>query len=399
MKRTLLLFLLVFSCGLAFSLDFGLLADQAFEAENDLTTYTPALAPWLSWDGGGRLSVYFSGVFSFKYSKSGDGDSGNGGWRDPALLPELSLFALTYRASDNFSLEAGRVNYADALGVTASGLFDGIRFSVSGPNYGSLSAGAYYSGLQYKETAEIIMTGDDMIHYSQPWSTDESGSYFASRRLFAALRWDAALGELNALSAEALFQFDLNDTVDTLHSQYGEILAEFFPRYMMRISAGAFFEVMERSDGDASAAFGALAGFRMDLPGAMNHGINLATQYSSGSWNDNFSAFTPISSHTQGMVFPGTFSGLWIFSAEYSARLFQALFGECSLRYFAKTYEESGDEGQLYGGELWASLAWQPLNDVRLIFGGGVFIPGTGNYYPADTDPLWKISAGLSLSF
>jgi hypothetical protein len=75
-----------------------------------------------------------------------------------------------------------------------------------------------------------------------------------------------------------------------------------------------------------------------------------------------------------------------------------SLFAEINASYFGRTYNEPGSDGNLYGGELWASLAWQPLEDVRATLGGGVFMPGMGNVYPAGTDAVWKIIAGLSLS-
>jgi hypothetical protein len=51
----------------------------------------------------------------------------------------------------------------------------------------------------------------------------------------------------------------------------------------------------------------------------------------------------------------------------------------------------------MYGAELWASLVWQPLDDLRLSLGGGLFFPGLGNIYPADSG-VWKITAALTLS-
>ena len=125
----------------------------------------------------------------------------------------------------------------------------------------------------------------------------------------------------------------------------------------------------------------------------------MALKFCSGAWNDTLTAFTPLSCASQGMVFPGIFSGLGMLSAGYSVRILPSLFAEGILSYFVKTYSDNLSDGNLYGSELWASLAWQPYNDLRLVFGGGVFLPGLGNAYPSGTDPMWKISAALSLSF
>ena len=113
--------------GFVFSSDFGLLLDQSIEAENKYFSYTPALIPWFSWNNGQGMSVYLSGILSLKYNNYDNGISDNDGLRKPLLLPELSRFSFTYRSGQS-SIEAGRVEYADVMGQTAYGLFDGLRF-------------------------------------------------------------------------------------------------------------------------------------------------------------------------------------------------------------------------------------------------------------------------------
>jgi hypothetical protein len=409
MKRTILVIaLLLLSAGFGFSLDFGLLADEKFEAENESIASTTGFAPWLSWDNGEGLSLYFSGVVSLWYSKSDDGDSENDGLGKPALLPELSRFALSYRINKNMSLEAGRVFYADALGVTASGLFDGARFEAAvGP--GAFSAGVYYTGLLYKETAKIVMTTADKNNYGDPRNLDEFfDDYFASRRVFGAARWDMPLGEEHSLSFEALAQFDLNgndpsgNKPDRLHSQYGEARLELFSFGEIGVTAGAFFEAMEMEGdiggNDFGMAFGALGAVRIDLPTPFNDGVKFTTKFSSGAWNDSFAAFTPLSAHSQGQVFAEPFSGMWVNKLNYEARLLPSLFAEAAFGYYARTYSQEGAGGNLYGGEAWAALAWQPFDDVRVNAGGGAFFPAMGNAKYNDGKVMWKVSAGLTLS-
>jgi len=387
--------LLVFFVSLGFSMDFGLATDQKAEMEKDHFLYTPSFIPWLSWNGGKGVSVYLSALLSLTYNNYSEGDLS--GWDEPVLLPELGRFAVTYR-NPRFSIEAGRVLYSDALGFTAGGLFDGARVEAA-LSAGTLSAGVFYTGLLYKGTAEVLMTETDVIEHAEPWDWDAFDRYFASRRVFGALRWDMPLFEYQSLSFEGVFQFDVNGNEQSLNSQYAEILVDFFFENSMRLSAGVLFEAMEAEE-EFAAALGFLARLGMDMPGSLNDSLSLTLKFTSGAWNDTFAAFTPISSFSQGMIFTGTLGGgLGMVSVDYSARLLQSLLAEATLRYFAMTYEDPAVDGNLYGGEFWASLAWQPVEDIRLSLGGGIFFPSLGNVYPSDTDPMWKARAVLSMSF
>ncbi|MDR0303121.1 MAG: hypothetical protein LBI04_12520 [Treponema sp.] len=407
MKRLALLPALFLLCAnLAFSLDFGFLLDEKFELEDKLITSTTGLTPWFSWDGGNGISVYLSGLVSLRYIKSDDGIDDNDGLGKPVVLPELSRFALSYRINQNMSLEAGRVSYTDVLGVTASGLFDGARFEAD-MGAGSLKAGLFYTGLLYKETAKILMTPSDTLNYGDPRNMENIvDEYFASRRFFASARWDMPLGDANNFSFEALAQFDLNGEEDKLNSQYGELQVELFTGSKVGFTAGAFFEAMEykvMKEDEFGIAFGGLGVLRIDLPTPINDALKFSAKYSSGYMDsDTITAFIPMSAHAQGQIFPEIFSGLGIAKLNYEARIVQSLFAEATFSYFVQTNsikDESGDSDKyLYGGEAWASLSWQPLDDIRVNLGGGIFLPSLGNITP-DADAAWKVSAGLSLSF
>ncbi|MDR1352608.1 MAG: hypothetical protein LBK05_04920 [Treponema sp.] len=392
--------------GLVFSLDFGLLADQKFEAEDKALFYDPSLTPWFSWAGNGGLSLYFSGKLSFKYSYYDDGFDDNDGWTDPVVLPELSRFALQYRPGPNFHIEAGRFAYSDTLGFAASGLFDGLRLEAD-LALGSVALGVWYTGFLYRETAKITMTALDMKNYAEPWGWDNFGAYFASRRAFASLRWDLTLLEFHTFSLEALAQFDLNDDERfppgsgeaRLHSQYGEIQAALFPSGRLGLIAGALFEAMENGDGEFAAALGGLLRLKAELPGSLSDNLTATVKFGSGQWNDTFAAFAPLVSSAQGVIFSGTLSGLGLFSVDYAARLHRTLLLEIALRYFARTWDDPAAPGKyFYGGEFWASLGWQPLDDLRLSLGGGAFFPALGTINPGG-DPQWKLNAALTLSF
>jgi hypothetical protein len=374
--------------GFVFSSDFGLLLDNNAEAEDKYSSYTSAFIPWFSQTNGQGMSAYLSGVVSLKYNKYDDGISDNDGLRKPVLLPELSRFSFAYRSGGRYSIEAGRIEYTDVLGQTASGLFDGLRFQADASVCG-VTIGAFYTGFLYKETAEILMTANDAIEYAKP--VEGLNDYCASKRAFAVGRLDIPLMEYHNFSFEALAQFDMNNNDEKLHSQYAQAVLELFTPKNMKISGGFVFETMENRNGDLAAAFGALASLETDVPGSLNDSLQLTAKFSSGPMNETFTGFVPLSSVTQGMVFNGIFSGLWQAKVNYAARLSPSLLAETNVSYFGRTYSEIGSDGNLYGGEFWASLAWQPLEDIRATLGGGMFFPKTGDAY-------WKINAGLLLS-
>jgi len=398
MRRVLLLLVLLLCviAGAVFSLDFGVLMEHEIEATNDLFFYSPSLTPWFSWDGGGNISAYASGIFFFEYYNYSN-NSGESGWAKPVFRFDLARTAVSWDINDSMSLEAGRVRYDDALGFTAAGLFDGARFQMILPQ-GVINAGLLYTGLLYRESALILMTANDAARYYEPWDKDFS-NYFASSRLLTTARWDMPLfGDANTLSAELLAQFDLNGNADYLNSQYVEAKYEFYLTDSFGLTAGALLEIMQNSWG-AAAAFGLFYGMGMEMPGALKDWINVNIKFTSGSSNENFPAFMPISSVSQGEVFQEPLSGLMLLSGDYSLRINKTMYAEAFLRYYIRTYKDPLAEGNFYGGELWGSFAWQPFDDARLTAGGGVFLPALGNVYPDGTGPMWKVNVTLAMSF
>ena len=398
-KLSFLSITLLLCSALGFGLDFGLLLDQTVEYENvtrpDKTfTYTPSVTPWFSWNGGKGFSVYLSAKASMKYQNISDGIPENDGWLRPAVLPEISRFQFSYRRG-NYSLDAGRIWYADTIGIAASGLFDGASL---GMRIGSASmrVGLYYTGLQFKETAKVVMSASDTADYGMPWDYDNFGAYFASKRAMGAFRLDLPLMEYQNLSFEALAQFDLNGADESLNSQYAEAKLDFFTKNNMALSGALLFELMQ-TDGSLTMAFGAFASFGMEVPGALNDGLKLSLKFSSGNWNDSVAGITPISCLEQGMIFSQSIDSLFVVKAAYDARFLPSLLGEASFSYFINTGSD-GLDGNLYGAELWAAIGWQPLNDLRFVLGGGAFFPFMGNIW-SDADPTWKLSAALSVSF
>ena len=410
MKRIALLLVLCFLCvNFVFSVDFGLLAEQKFEWEQDLAetktfSWSPTFTPWFSWDSGEGISVYLSGHFPLKYTKiiDDDIDDDKDNWGKPAFKFELTRSSFSYTARQ-FSFEAGRVIYSDIMGVTAAGLFDGIRLQV--PLFiGDFSAGLFYTGLLYKESAKIMMTATDGSNYAEPWD-EKFKYYFASRRILFAGRFDLPVMEYNNFSLEAIVQFDCNgEEDDRLHSQYFQGLMEIFTQGKIGIAGGAFIETMQSKvgdDDDFTLAIGALGVIRIDLPTPINDGLKFTSKFCSGPWNDTFTTYTPVSTQSQGQVFQEPFSDIWVNKLNYDVRILPSLFMETALSYFVKASTTPDDDGKkiMYGGEFWGSLAFQPVNDIRATLGGGMFLPKLGNFFPDDTKPMWKISAGVYISF
>jgi len=230
----------------------------------------------------------------------------------------------------------------------------------------------------------------------------EREKYFASSRFLTNVRYDMPLhnlplSEYHILSLEALLQFDLNGEQEFLHSQYGQAVIEFYPQDKANVAVGILLGTMESNSG-FSAAFGALARFRMALPTPFDSGIKVTGKFTSGPFDDTSYGFSPVSSHALGIIFSEPLSGLAMLSADYTARLNDTLLADAALLYFIRTYNDPIAEGNMYGCELQASIAWQPLDDLRLTLGSGLFFPALGNVY-ADKQTMWKIKASLLLSF
>jgi hypothetical protein len=398
-KRSLILaFLLLFVSGFVFSLDFGFDFRNGIEVKDTQFKYDAGLTPWFSFDTGNNFYAFLSCILTLRYDNYYNDTLNYDSW---VFIPELSRFVFIFRVSEKVSLEAGRMEFSDVLAFTASGLFDGIRFKMTIPP-GTISASFLFTGLLYKETANIIMTGADAADYNILFDGKNYNYYRASDRVIASIRMDMPLElpgtEAAKISADILTQFDLNDTDDYLHSQYAAALMEFYPGEMLKITGGLLFGAMQNAQ-STGMAFGLLAQCKIDVPftsAADLFGVTAKATF--GSTDNGFNSYQPVSGIPQGYVFEGTLSGLTSLGADYNIKIIDSLFAECAIRYFISTYSLFVSDN-LYGGELWASLAWQPLEEILVYLGGGLFIPGIGNVYPKDTGITWKIIAGITLSF
>ena len=417
MKRfAFVLCLLILTAGFAFSLDYGVLVEQqlVLQSENRddlLLGYNPRVTPWFSWMGENGLSVYLSGLVNLQYTNlliTEEGKDGYSGWGDPyvpVVTPELTRFCLTYNTS-LFSVEAGRIWYNDVTGLAASGLFDGARFAMGLP-FGSISASAFYTGFLYKENAEIKMTWLDTQEFDKQWFFDDFGKYFGSKRVIASVQYNIPFLEFHNLSFEVLAQFDVNGERTAFHSQYGEAMANLYLNSVMGLNAGVLFEAKENQAGEFGAGFGAITGFRMLVPGGLNDMVRVTGKFGSGFSGDYLGYFSPINSHKQGEIFDWAMGGLWTGRVSYEIRILQSLFAEASFSLFGRTWKDEGyynyetqkieKSSPLHGFEAWTSAAYQPFDDIRVTLGGGAFFPTKDSAYSSDI--IWKVSAGLTMSF
>jgi hypothetical protein len=395
----------------AAALDFGLALSQTLKTSNEdgnpgAFSYSPAAIPWLGGPLGENFNLYLSGRVGFEYSAAFEG--GDSAWRDPLALPELDRSELTWLLSPALSFTLGRQRFRDPAALAASGLYDGLSaaFSAGGSRF---SAAAWYTGLLYKDTADILITSRDRQEHGKPAALD-GASYFASRRALFSFEWEnPGLGPRSSLALALLAQFDLNEGEERLHSQY------LSGRWDVRLSGGAGLEAAavfgagEEQEGEAAVFFAGFLGGSWAPPGAWNGKLSLRVLYSSPSYGERLSAFVPVNSLPQGQVLSPALGGLSLVRAAYSLRPHRTLGLSAEGTYFIRTdtvsFQDSRDsdklksEGYFLGGELWGALQWTPLPDLALSLGGGAFFPGLGDVFEAGAEVRWKAALGVILSF
>jgi hypothetical protein len=289
----------------------------------------------------------------------------------------------------------------------AAGLFDGLSagFSAAGSRF---SAGAWYTGLLYKDTADIVMTGRDRAAYAEPPALDWDNGYFASRRVMGSLEWEKPdLGPRSSLALGVLAQFDLNgDDEDRLHSQY------LSARYGLRLFPGWDLQVDGvlgmGEDPEPAVFFAGGLGLNWTPPGTLDQRLSLGGLYSSPSRDGGPGAFMPVSSLARGQVFRAALTGLSVLRGAYTLRPRPALSLTGEASYFIRTDtvtfqdsrepEKLRDEGYGLGMEWYGAARWTPLPDLALTLGGGAFFPGWGDAFRDTAEIRWKAAVGIVVS-
>ena len=317
------------------------------------------------------------------------------------IAPELLRTDLAWRFGSG-EFRAGRMLYSDPLGYIAEGLFDGAGLSLD-TAAGTISAGAWYTGLLYKKRAYIAMTDRETESYNSKLDySDFTNSYFAPKRILSALGWEhPGLAELFRVKLSLLGQFDL-ERENSLHSQYlaGKIT---LPAGAFVFDLGGCLELAEADD-DPEIAFTGELGIAWIPPASFESRLSLLGRYSSGMAEDSkLRSFLPLTTVTQGDILKAKLSGLSLISLDYLARLDEPLSLDIRSSYFIRSdwmsYTGLGNnaDGYFLGNEFFGRLLWSPASDLQLSLGGGVFLPSLGDVAPK-ADPLWRVELGPVMS-
>ena len=384
--------------------DWGLAADQNASVEGrgapdshvtDSLEYSAALIPWLLAPLGKGGDLYISASAGVIYK--------DGEWN---LVPEILRTELNLQIKENGELRIGRMNYYDPLGFIACGLFDGIYYYTEFSDNNSIGAGAWYTGLLYKKTAYITITEDDLdLYYEKLDYADFSGTYFAPRRLIAALDWEkyGIGGGLGTLYCTLIGQFDLSGGERLYHSQY-LMVKLVLPVKSFIFEFGICAELAEAS----KRYYGSFAG-ELEIgwmpPSSIQDKLTLTARFSNGAMPDhNISAIVPITTVPHGYVLRAKVSGLSMLSLDYTARLHESFSINLSGSYFVlsdlNTYHGSldGKDGYFLGNEFYGRVIWSPFSDLQITAGGGIFLPMLGNADPK-AKVLWRAELIVKLAF
>ncbi|MDR0584508.1 MAG: hypothetical protein LBG57_09200 [Treponema sp.] len=395
-KNLLVLNFFLFIIPVCFPQDFGLILNQKAlfsgeEQKSGMDEYIGTAIPWFAAPLGDRADLYFSGGLSAQYDDEE--------WK---ALPEIYRFEFIWNPLPDLRLEFGRIPFRENRSAVMTGLFDG---AAAGINFGGgrLHTGLFYTGILYKKTAHIYMNPKDRADYN------DKDSYFASRRLVAALNWEktSVFDTGNSLALNGICQFDLNDTDARIHSQYLEAAFTLPLGARFNTVSAAVIELAEETGKDPYAAFALSAELQWLLPTAVSDILTITGRFSSGAWNDMFGLFIPLTAKAQGKVLRPMLSGIALVEAAYSARLHRFFSATISGAYFFRTDKttyaapdmDAGSASPLLGGEIYGGLSWAPFSDVLFSLGGGVFLPQTGKVFSGIAQVKYRVelAAGISL--
>jgi hypothetical protein len=357
--------------------------------------------PWFSAVPSEGMSLYLSFNLILKYEKA----PGLDGELKPFLF-EAARTEFAWRPASGILINAGRQYRSDSGGLIFAGLVDGLNGSL---NVGKtrLGLGLFYTGLLYKETVEIVITGRDMEQYGKKLDYADAETYFASRRFLTVISCDFPdLSPRSNLSLMGLGQFDLNRE-DLLHTQYLEARYGWRPLDTLDLHAGGILGIAEAEGLDPGIHFAAAAGADWEIPGSPIDLFSFGFRWAGGGMNDTVWAFIPVSTIGQGQSFNPKFSGLARMNGNYTIRLLNSLSAGAGFSYFIRTDTETlkdaeldgSSDSPLLGGELSGSLVWVPDSAIRINAGGSAFFPGMGGAFKDDAKFRWKISLGAAVSF
>jgi hypothetical protein len=385
----------------AFSVDFGLILDGEGKYAGALNPEGFSLGlnmrPWVSGLATERINYYVSAKLSYKYAEN----------REPRnfFFIELERTELNLYPRSGLYATLGRQQFQDATGLIASGLFDGAAGTVN-LALCRLSLGAFYTGLLYKETANIRMTAGDFERYQKPLDETNPADQFASSRALLALTGEFPdLTLRTSLTVQGLAQFDLNDTPETLDTHYLNIYFAMEPVDSLYVNLGGVG--MLAWDGEDLAGNAAIfAGADWEPSGALADLLSAELLWTGGKHGAEGRSYTPVIRKTPGRIFDAGLSALMSLSFLYRLRPLADVSLEAETGYFIRTdLDTLGDpeldpasDSRLLGGELSGALIWAPDPALRLSAGGGAFFPQLGKAFSEDARTRWRATLGLLVS-
>jgi hypothetical protein len=382
--------------------DFGLVLDVSPSYESaegfdnpgtEKINFSGIIMPWFSAPLGDNAELYLSAGALVKYENE-----------EFIVAPEIYHTEFSYTFRPRQVLRAGRLQYADPLGFIAEGLFDGVSWETpAGP--GMLTLGAYYTGLLYKTSANITISEEELAsYYTQLDYGDFWDTYFAPRRALGSLGYSILAGETVRLNFALLGQLDLNGRESSYSSEY--LVAKVTVPYksLFVFEAGGTGELIQTTGESILFSLAGLLRFSWMPPGVIQDRVSLGGKYASGKRGDSsLVEFRPLTTEAEGHVLRAKITGLTIIDAAYTARLHRTFSLDLSAAYFIRndltSYQGIFADNDEYfmGGEAFAQLIWNPIADMRLILGGGAFMPQLGNTSP-DSKPMWLISLNLLMA-
>jgi hypothetical protein len=396
MKKALLFIIFVLGIATAgAAVDFGLILDlepeYASGTDGKVFTHTGNYRPWLSASVSEKTNLYVSARLSSE-------NTSRDGRRSQDFSFEFERMEMNIRAKETAYLTFGRQRYRDDGGMIASGSFDGFH-GAFGLGRARITGGVFFTGLLYKKTAEILLTGRDWANYQ------DSGVYFASRRLLTSAGLEFPdLTSRASLAVSALAQVDLNEFgAAALHSQYLETRYGVEAGDTLRFTftgIGGLVETGGASTGNLAVSLAA----DWEIPGNLADMLTGELRWGSGAVNKSIGPFLPVTKIAQGMVFTPTLSGLMDGRISYAARPHEAFsFSAAATVFFRTDLETLADpeldlssKNRFLGGEFYGQCVWAPQSPLRITAGGGVFLPRGA--FVKSAEPRWKAGAGLVFS-
>jgi hypothetical protein len=322
-------------------------------------------------------------------------------------IPELLRTEFSIRFG-NSRLRIGRINYSDPLSFVASGLFDGVQYYYNSDS-GTFRAGAWYTGLLFKERANITMNSADMEKFYMPLDySDFSNTYFASKRVLTSIEWEhPSVGEFMQLNTTYIGQIDLNGADTSYHSQYLIVKAGIpINNFLMEFGGSVeFSQTVVTDDSEFNIAFAGEIGLFLLFPSQFNSRLSFTGLIAGGKTGDTIGAFTPITAKEYGYILRAKISGLSIFSLNYTSKFNNSFGGSVTASYFVRNdlgtfygYPVDADnEGYFLGPEASCRITWSPASDLHFNLGGGAFFPSLGDA-GSEEKLIWRVDMSVIMS-